>query len=86
MGFTMAMRIQRRDLREGARLAWREINMHREAFRFVVASRLDLVSWAVLCKSVPFHVCVRDLSRVCVFVRIEKTSLRGTPTCGEWEL
>ncbi|CAM9337704.1 unnamed protein product [Ectocarpus fasciculatus] len=33
MGFTTAMRIQRKDLREGARLAWHEFQTHREAFR-----------------------------------------------------
>ncbi|CAM9116310.1 unnamed protein product [Ectocarpus sp. 4 AP-2014] len=33
MGFTTAMRIQRKDLREGARLAWQEFETHREAFR-----------------------------------------------------
>lgn len=35
MGFTTAMRIQRKDLRQGARLAWQEFDMHRDAFRSV---------------------------------------------------
>ncbi|CAM9162183.1 unnamed protein product, partial [Hapterophycus canaliculatus] len=33
MGFTTAIRIQRKDLRQGARLAWQELDMYREAFR-----------------------------------------------------
>eukprot|EP00903_Cladosiphon_okamuranus_P009107 g8702.t2 len=52
MGFTTALRIQRKDLRQGARLAWQEIDMYREAFRtcgrdayrrrnFIRAHRLD---------------------------------------------
>ena len=35
MGFTTALRIQKKDLRQGARLAWQEIDMYREAFRSV---------------------------------------------------
>lgn len=35
MGFTTVLRIQRKDLRQGALLAWQELDMYREAFRSV---------------------------------------------------
>lgn len=43
MGFTTSLRVQMKDLRQDARLAWAELEMAREAFRSVVP-RVVIVS------------------------------------------
>lgn len=36
MSFTMPMSVQKKDMRQGLRLAWQEFDIKREAFRYVV--------------------------------------------------
>ena len=59
MGFTTALRIQRKDLRQGARLAWQELDMYREAFRSVGV-------WSGWCFSPPPPCPVGEWGCMCV--------------------